>query len=463
MGRGGRRGGRPGGSGELMAQGSGARDLYRAHFESFEKSLNGGAAAPYHPVRRKAFELFADRGFPTLREEDWKFTNLAPLVKTSFRPADVFTLDAAARKAALDELPGDGPRLVFVNGRLEPSLSSPLASGGKIAAMSLAEAFGAHPEIIEKHLGRHARHEELSLVALNTSFVHDGAFIHLADGAVLEAPIHLLFISTAAAGATVSHPRNLFVAGRNSQATLVETYWAPGGDVYFTNAVTEVVLEDGAVLDHYRVQRESVAAFHTGCVAVRQGRQANYTSNIVSLGGGLVRNDLDILLDGEGAAATLNGLYMVGGVQHVYNHTVVDHARPHCSSNEVYKGVLDGKATGVFNGEIIVREDAQKTDAHQLNKNLVLSEEALINTKPRLRINANDVKCTHGATVGMLDEDSLFYLRSRGFPREEARNILTYAFAADVIAPMRDERLRSTIERLVLARLPAGDRLKELA
>ncbi|MDP3936504.1 MAG: Fe-S cluster assembly protein SufD [Deltaproteobacteria bacterium] len=445
-----------------MAQDPGARDLYRAHFESFEKSLNGDAGAPLHSVRRKAFERFADVGFPTRREEDWKFTNLAPLMKTPFRVPNLFTLDAGARKAALDELPGDGPRLVFVNGRLDPSLSGPIESEGKVRLMSLAEAFRARPDIIEKYFGHHARHEEFSLVALNTSFVRDGAFIHLTDGAVLDTPIHLLFISTAAAGPTVSHPRNLFVAGRNSQATIVESYWAPGSDVYYTNAVTEVVLEEGAVVDHYRVQRESEAAFHTGSVTVNQARSANYISNIVSLGGGLVRNDLRILLDGEGAASMLNGLYMVGGTQHVDNRTVVDHARPHCSSNEVYKGVLDGKATGVFNGEIIVREDAQKTDAHQLNKNLVLSEEALINTKPRLRINANDVKCTHGATVGMLDEDALFYLRSRGFPREEARNILTYAFAADVIEPMRDEWLRTAIERLVLARLPAGDRLREL-
>jgi len=446
-----------------MAQGSSERDLYRAHFQSFEKSLDGGAAAAFHALRRKAFERFADRGFPTLREEDWKYTNLAPLAKTPFRPADVFTLDGAARKAALGELPGEGTRLVFVNGRLEASLSSPLFLNGKLAVGSLAEAFLARPEVIEAHLGRHARYEELSLVALNTSFVRDGAFIHLAEGTVLDAPIHLLFVSTAAGAPTVSHPRNLFVAGRGSQATIVESYWAPDGGVYFSNAVTEVVLEEGAVVDHYRVQRESEAAFHTGCVAVHQDRDAAYASNVVSLGGGLARNDLGILLDGEGASATLNGFYMVGGAQHVDNHTVVDHARPHCSSNEVYKGVLDGRATGVFDGEIIVREEAQKTDAHQLNKNLVLSEEALINTKPRLRINANDVKCTHGATVGMLDEDSLFYLRSRGFPREEARNILTYAFAADVIEPMRDARLRTAIERLVLARLPEGDRLKELA
>lgn len=439
------------------------RDVYRSHFEAFEKSLNGAKETPLHGIRRKAFARFEAQGFPTMREEDWKYTNLAPLTKVRFRPAETVKIDDRVREAIAGERERAGHRLVFVNGRFAPALSETLPSDGKAVIGSLSAALAHHPEIVGKNLARHARYEDQALVALNSAFITDGAFIHIPDGVVLEAPVHILFLSVPSENPAVSHPRNLIVAGRNSQARIVESYRALGSESYFTNAVTEIVLGEGAVVDHCRVQLENEKAFHMGNVTACQGRDSTLNSYVISLGGALVRNDVSVLLGGEGSGCVLNGLYMVDDNQHIDNHTVVDHAVPHCSSNENYKGILNGKSKAIFNGEVIVRADAQKTEAHQLNKNLVLSENALIHTKPRLRINANDVKCTHGATVGMLDQDSLFYLQSRGFPREEARNILTYAFAAEIIEPIKDEALRRSIERLVISRLPAGERLKELA
>ncbi len=439
------------------------RDVYRSHFEAFEKSLNGAKETPLHGIRRKAFARFEAQGFPTMREEAWKYTNLAPLAKVRFRPAGAVAIDERIREAITSEGEGAGHRLVFVNGRFAPALSETLSSDGEAVIGSLGAALERHSGIVEKNLARHARDEDRALVALNSAFITDGAFIHIPDGVVLEAPVHILFLSVPSEEPAVTHPRNLIVAGKNSQARIVESYRALGNETYFTNAVTEIVAGEGAVVDHCRVQRENEKAFHMGNITVCQGRDSALTSYVVSLGGALVRNDVSVLLGGEGSGCALNGLYMADHKQHVDNHTVVDHAVPHCSSNENYKGILGGKSKAVFHGEVIVRANAQKTEAHQLNKNLVLSEDALIHTKPRLRINANDVKCTHGATVGMLDQDSLFYLQSRGFPREEAKNMLTYAFAAEIIEPIKDEALRRSIERLVISRLPAAERLRELA
>jgi Fe-S cluster assembly protein SufD len=441
-----------------------ARETYRAHFAALEKQMNGARGASIHPIRRRAFERFADLGLPTPREEDWKYTNLAPLAKIAFEPAALFNLDAAAREALARRFSkaGWGARLVFLNGRYAEELSSPACPEG-IAIGSLATALRTAPADLEPHLARYAGSDEPALIALNTAFIQDGALIRIADGAVIEAPIHLVFLSSAPGEPTVSHPRNLIVAGRNCQATIVEEYGALNGDVYFTNAVTEVVAGEGAIVQHHRLQRESGESFHVGNVTAHQARDSAFSSHFVSLGGGLVRNDVKVLLDGEGSGCALNGLYMVNGQQHVDNHTVIDHLKPRCSSQETYKGVLDGRSRAVFDGEIVVRQDAQKTDARQLNKNLVLSDDALINTKPRLRILADDVKCTHGATVGKLDEDSLFYLRSRGIREEEARNIMIYAFVTDVLDLVTARPLREELDKLVLARLPAGERLKELA
>jgi Fe-S cluster assembly protein SufD len=254
----------------------------------------------------------------------------------------------------------------------------------------------------------------------------------------------------------VSHPRNLIVVGTGGRATIVESYVGPGRDAYFTNAVTEIEGGPGAIVEHYKVQRESEAGFHVATVQARLDRDAGFDSYNVSLGGALTRNDINAVLDAEGVQCRLDGLYVASGRQHVDNHTCIDHARPHCGSRELYKGVLDGASRGVFDGRIIVRPDAQKTDARQVNKNLLLSEEALVDTKPQLEIEADDVKCSHGATIGQLDEDAMFYLRSRAISEEAARNLLIQAFVSEVIHRIRIEPLRAGLECLLFTRLHKG-------
>jgi Fe-S cluster assembly protein SufD len=332
--------------------------------------------------------------------------------------------------------------VVFVNGQYTPELSS----AGPAWVGSLAAVLAAQPEAPQKYLTRVAKYDEATFTALNTAFLRDGGCVLIPKNTVVEQPIHLLFLSTSRGDPGVSHLRNLVVAGRNSQATIIESYVGVDGEVYFTNAVTEMVLGENAFVDHYKLQRESSAAFHIATVQVQQERSSNFTSHSISLGGALVRNDVNAVLAEEGCECTLNGLYLAGRRQHVDNHTRIDHAKPHCASHELYKGILDGQAHGVFNGKIYVHADAQKTDAKQTNQTLLLSDDAVINTKPQLEIYADDVKCTHGATVGQLAGDAIFYLRSRGIALEEARKILTFAFANDVVSRIKVESIRKHLE-----------------
>ncbi len=308
---------------------------------------------------------------------------------------------------------------------------------------------------IEERIGTAAAFETNALVALNTAMFEDGALVEIADGAVLEAPVELLFLLDADGTPAVAYPRILVLAGRESQAQIVETY--RGGTAgYFTGAVTEVVVEDGAVIEHYKLQEESPAALHFGMLAVRQGASSNFVSHNIAFGAALARNEIAVTLDGEGAEANLNGLYITGGRQHIDNYTTLDHAQPHSNSREMYKGVLDGKSQAVFHGRIIVRQDAQKTDAIQRNKNLLLSDGAVINTKPQLEIYADDVKCTHGATVGQVDAEAIFYLRSRGIPLEEARKLLTYAFTSEMTSAMKVAAVRERVGSALLERLASA-------
>ncbi len=439
------------------------KDVYLADFSRFEQSLPENARAPLHQARQAAVERFAALGFPTPDDEEWRFTNLAPLVRVPFHlAADGARIDAGqVRRLAFDV--GPCSLLVFVNGRFVPELSSlrPLPPGTVVG--SLADALRDHPEKVEPHLARHASWEEQAFVALNTAFLRDGAFVFVPRGQVVAEPVHLLFVSTAPGEPTVSHPRALVVAGESSQLRLVESYAGPDGEVTFTNAVTEVVAGENAVIDHYKVQRESRRAFHLAAMHVHQARSSTFASHSFVLGGALVRNDVTAVLAGEGCECTLNGLYAGHGEQLIDNHTFIEHAKPHCASHELYKGILDGKAHGVFNGKIHVHQDAQKTDAKQTNQTLLLSDDATINTKPQLEIYADDVKCTHGATVGQLDADALFYLRARGLDRESARALLTYAFANDVIDRVKVEPLRARLEEALLAdrRLPKPEAAEE--
>lgn len=440
-----------------MAQVSEELDRYLSDFERFEQDGATRAAAWVHELRKAAIAHFAELGFPTTRHEEWKYTAVAPIAKVPF--TRVGYEGPVLLSGTLERLSfglSQGARLVFVNGRYSQELSSlgSLPSGVRVG--SLAAALTADRELIEPHLARYAHYQDQAFVALNTAFIEDGAFLYVPAGTVVGDPIQLLFISAAPRTATVSHPRNLIVAGHNSQVTIVETYVGSDTAVYFTNAVTEVVVGENAALDHYKLQRESEEAFHVATLQVHQASHSTVASQSIALGGALVRNDVNAVLDGEGGECTLNGLYMVSRQQHVDNHTRIDHLKPHCISRELYKGVLDGKARGVFNGKIVVHPAARKTDAKQTNKNLLLSGDALIDTKPQLEINNNDVKCTHGSTIGRLDEDSIFYLRSRGIGVEAARRLLTCAFASEIINQIRVEPLRTKLENLAVTRLQNG-------
>jgi Fe-S cluster assembly protein SufD len=436
-------------------------NVHLANFDRFEKRTAGRRHPWLREIRQDAIERFRELGFPTPRHEEWRFTSVAPIANTPFRLADEDGRSGltAEQLEPLAFRMGECARVVFVNGRYAPDLSSQRLPDGLVVG-SLAEVLEAHPEWVKPHLARHALYDNHTFTALNTAFIRDGAFVSVAEGKVIEQPIHLLFVSPPRGEATVSHPRNLILAGADSHALVVESFLGLAEETYFTNTVTEMVVGDRAVIDHYKLQRESAQAFHVATLQVRQAQGSRFASHFISLGGSLVRNEINAVLDAEGCECTLNGLYMADGRQHVDNHTLIDHAKPRCASHELYKGILDGRAHGVFNGKIFVRQDAQKTDAKQTNQTLLLSDDATINTKPQLEIYADDVKCTHGATVGQLDEEALFYLRSRGIDLEAARSLLTFAFANDITGRIRIEPLRTRLEEVLLAahHLPQGEK-----
>ncbi len=428
---------------------------YLSNFEQFEKSMNGEASTNLHALRKAAMAKFAEVGFPTTRDEEWKYTDISPISKEEFRPV----LQPAKRRLTENDLQRfsfghpEWNRVVCIDGHFEKELSnlSGLPAGVRIGSLALALKENATQ--VEPHLARYARVEDNAFVALSTAFLEDGVFIAVPDGVVLQNPIHLMMISTAPEKNTISHPRNLVVVGQSSQITLLETYTTVADRSYFTNSVMEIVLAKNATVEHNRLQLEGDQAFHVATVQLYQERDSNYTSNAMNFGGRLVRNNINVKLDGEGAEATLNGLYLGTGEQMIDNHTAIEHAKPNCPSHELYKGILAGKSKGVFNGKIFVRKDAQKTDAKQTNKNLILSDGASIDTKPQLEIFANDVKCTHGATIGQLDDEALFYLRSRGISMNKARDLLIYAFASDVIERVKLEPLREELHRILHKRL----------
>jgi Fe-S cluster assembly protein SufD len=412
-------------------------------------------------LRQAAFARFLEVGLPTAADESWKYTSLGALAQVPFEAPGA--VGAGEERLVQAWAAPDSLQLVFVDGRHRPELSSPPSSSGGIFLGSLRAALAERPELVGRELGRHADFRRDALTALNTAFIEDGAFIHLPDGAAVEAPIHLLFISSAEGRATLSHPRNLIVAGASSRATVIETYAGPPDAVYLTNAVTEIVLGHGAQMEHCKLQRESERAFHIALLQVTQGRDSRFTSHSLALGGGLARNEVRTVFASQGGECALNGLYMASGKQHLDNRTLIDHKSPRCTSRELYKGVLDGESHVVFGGRVLVREDAQKTDARQINRNLLLSEGAVIDTKPQLEIFADDVKCAHGAAVGELDEDALFYLRSRGLELKAARSLLTWAFAAEMVDLIPLRPLRSRVRELVTSRLPDGEGLREVA
>ena len=431
---------------------------YISDFEWFEKSLNGGTSSKLHGIRRDALSRFTQLGFPTTRHEEWKYTDIAPLASVPFKPIREEHQSRITENDIQELLFGDSfwPRVTFVNGRYAEHLSSIPSLPRGVEVCSLSQALKDGNDVAQRHLAQYAEFDDSAFSALNTAFLRDGVFIRIPQDAVLGTPIHVLYVSTESAEEFVSHPRNLIVAEQSSQGTVIESYMALSNARYFTNAVTEIVLGENAIMEHVKFQRESESAFHVGLTQVHQERSSNFVSNSISTGGALVRNNIFSVLDGEGAECTLNGLYIGTGKQLVDNHTTIDHAKPNCSSHEVYKGILSGESRGVFNGKIIVRKNAQKTDAKQTNKNLVLSDNAAIDTKPQLEIFANDVKCTHGATVGQMDPESLFYLCSRGIGREEARDILMFAFTDEVVERTKVEPLRVKLRQAIQEHLKQG-------
>jgi Fe-S cluster assembly protein SufD len=429
------------------------QQLYLADFASF--AANGGRnGAPWLPtVRRAAIARFAELGFPTPRNEDWHFTSVAPIAESEFHPLD--TPSGEVRPADLAPfLFGrvEWPTLVFVNGRYAPGLSTTGTLPAGVRLLNLARAWREVPELLERHVSKIATFDEHSFTALNTAFMYDGAVVHVAKDVQADAPIHILHVVDPIAARVVMHPRHLVVVDRNANARVIESYVSLGDARYFTNAVTEVSLGDGAHLAHYKIQRESQRAYHVGTIEVHQPRDSKYASFSFATGAALSRTNIYTMLDGEGAEVWMNGLYMVDGEQHVDHQTRIVHAQPNCTSHEVYKGILGGASHGVFNGKVFVRPIAQKTDGKQENNNLLLSDKARVDTKPQLEIFADDVKCTHGATVGKLDALSLFYMKSRGLPDELARRLLIYAFAADVLERLEVGEVRDALEELTLQR-----------
>ncbi len=408
-------------------------------------------------LRQSAIERFSELGFPTTREESWRYTSLAELARIPFKPPAAHPAPDRASAEAPVFGPWAGIQIAFVNGRHSEDLSRMEGLPAGVKLISLASALAAHRDLVEPHLGRYAPHQDQALAALNTAFLEDGVFLGIPGGLTVEAPIHLLFVSTAQPGgeAFVTHPRVLIVAGENSQATIVESYVGTGPDLYFTNAVTEIAVGVNAAIHHCKLQRESLEAYHVATLQVAMDRDSVFSSRSIAAGGRLVRNDVNAVLEGEGADCTLDGLYALSGRQHVDNHTLVDHASPHGTSRQLYKGVLEDASHGVFDGTVVVRKNAQKTDSRQENRNLILSEEALVDTKPTLLIHADDVKCSHAATTGQVDEASLFYLRSRGLDADSARRIMIHGFVSDLVRRVPVAPVREGLDALLF---PTGDR-----
>jgi Fe-S cluster assembly protein SufD len=419
------------------------QNTYLAAFERFERELAASGTPAIHRLRKAAMARFLEMGFPGPKDEEWRFTPTAALARVPF------TLAPAEK-------------ISFSVGNQPPSVKS-LPKG--LILCDLAEAIEKHSSLVESHLARHADWKTHPFTALNTAFLRHGALLYVPPGTKIDEPILLLCSAENCGESPVWHRRILVIVGDNSQITLVEGYKGVPRTTYFTNAVTEIVVGPGAIVDHYKVQQESERAFHQATMQVQLGRAARFSSHSVTQGGHWVRNEINAVFEGEGGECILNGLYQASGQQLIDNHTFIDHAYPNCASHELYKGILDGNARGVFNGKIYVRQDAQKTDAKQTNQTLLLSDDATINTKPQLEIYADDVKCTHGATVGQLDAESIFYLRSRGIGLAEARSLLTYAFANDIVNRIQVANVREELERSLLEahHLPASQSGEEEA
>jgi Fe-S cluster assembly protein SufD len=420
-----------------------------SEYERFAQAQGVTAPDWLRDLRARGASRFATLGFPTVRQEEWRFTNVAPIADTPFRLARKAPINAAQLTARV-AVPDAGARIVVLNGHYSPELSTSAGMPAGVVTTGLAEAI-AHRASECAALGQMSW-EHAPFVALNTAFLADGAFVVIPAGVSIDAPIHIVVVN-GGEGKTMSHPRTLIMVGAGARARIAQTFLGAAGECHFANAVTEVSVAENATLDLYTDQREIDTAYHVAALHVALSRGATFRSRAVTLGGKLVRNDIAAVLGGEGAHCALDGCYLVDGSRLVDNHTTIDHATAHCTSHELYKGILDNTSRAVFNGRIIVREDAQKTDAKQTNRALLLSDEAQVNSNPQLEIFADDVKCTHGAAIGQLDEEALFYLRARGLTSREARDMLIHAYAGEILEGITIEALRHQLERELFTQL----------
>lgn len=421
-------------------------------FQSREQAMNGEAQTPFHQVRRQALARFESLGFPTPKNEEWKYSNVRNLISReyNFNGAHTLTQDEL-NTLAIPKLTGNA--LFFINGKYNASLSTILSPSDQISIQPLRTALEENPDEINEWFGKMADSQNEAFTALNTAFAGEGVYIKVPAGKAVEDPVLLYFISDSRLENIGAQPRNLFVIGENAEVKITESFLGLGEYFSFTNIVSEIHVAREAHVQYYKVQNESETASHIGTTQVRMEDRSHFYSATVSLNGAFIRNNLNIKLDGEYCETFMYGLYFPDGKQHIDNHTIADHRKPNSQSNELYKGVLRGKSTGVFNGKIFVREDAQKTNAFQSCKNVVLSREATMNTKPQLEIFADDVKCSHGTTTGQLDEEALFYLRSRGISKEEALAMLMFAFCEDVITQIKIEPIQEYLEGIITQKL----------
>jgi len=428
------------------------KDKLVADFQATEGRLNGETKSDVHLKRREAIQNFEKLGFPTIKHEEWKYSSLNNLIKQAF-DFNVKTEFGVDDVAALEIPHLQGNILYFVNGIYNAALSRVVSPESQLQILSFGKAIKEQPEMLASYFGKYANYQDDAFTALNTAFAHDGVVIHVPAGKVVEEPIIVRFITDARTVNAASQPRNLIVVGKNAEVKIAESFRTIGDNGSFTNVVTEIVVEENANVQYYKVQNESDKAYHIGTTQVSQKSNSHFYAVTVTVNGGFVRNNLNIVLDGQNCEAFMYGLYFPNGKQHIDNHTLVDHAKPNSYSNELYKGILKDKSTGVFNGKIFVRDHATKTNAYQSCRNIMLSDDASMNTKPQLEIYNDDVKCSHGTTTGKFNEEALFYMRSRGIPKDEAMTLLMYAFCEDVISQIKIDSIKGYLEGMIAEKL----------
>jgi Fe-S cluster assembly protein SufD len=429
------------------------KDWLLTTFTNFENRLNGNADQPFHRLQKEAISHFARLGFPTTRMEEWKYTNLQPLLDHRFR---LFNGENTIKQTAIEKLfieKKSNTRLVFVNGKLSEKFSNLHPSQPGITLTNLKNALQDHPRIVNEYLGKYSDHRQESFTALNTAFAREGLFLHVPPEVVVEEPIYILHIFDPQNEPYQNHPRHLLIIEKSSLVKIVESHHALSDGPLFNNSVAEIILKEGSRLDMFKIQDDNLQSFQIHRTQICQEKQSILNSFSIDLGGAIVRNNLIVSLNGENCESNLFGCFLASGNQVIDNHTTIEHLQPRCDSNELYKGILGGKARGVFSGAIYVARNAQRTNAFQSNKNLLLSPEADINTKPQLKIFADDVKCTHSATIGKLDEEAIFYMQQRGIPPEQAQNLLRLAFAGEVVDKMSLDTARIFVQNMIENRL----------